>query len=192
MPISLSKGGNISLAKEAPGLSKIVSGLGWDARVTDGAELDLDAVAFLLNADSKVRSGDDFAFYGQKEVGGGCLVLSGDNRSGAGDGDDESIQIDLARIPADVQRIAICVTIHEADARRQNFGMVRRAYARLVDAGSDKEIARFDLSEDASLDTAMIFAEIYRNNADWKFKAVGQGFAGGLPALARSFGVDVG
>lgn len=191
MALSLSKGGNLSLAKVAAGLTNLHVGLGWEARSTDGSDFDLDAAAFALQPSGKVRSNDDFAYYGQMEILSGAVRLSGDNRTGAGEGDDESILVNLGAIPAAIEQIAVCVTIHEGDARRQNFGMVRKAYVRLVDAAADRELARYDLSEDASLESAMIFAELYRHNGDWKFRAVGQGFVGGLGPLARSFGVDI-
>lgn len=191
MGLSLSKGGNLSLSKEAPGFTKLKVGLGWDIRTTDGAAFDLDACAFMLGADGKVRSNGDFAFYGQQATQEGAIKLGGDNRTGAGDGDDETMELDITKVPADIQRVAVCISIYEADQRRQNFGMVRSAFARVVDLANNREIGRFDLSEDASLDTALIFAEIYRHNGEWKFKAIGQGYAGGLGPLARNFGVDI-
>ncbi|HNC83375.1 MAG TPA: TerD family protein [Nitrospira sp.] len=191
MAISLQKGGNVNLSKEAPGMKKMTLGLGWDTRATDGAEFDLDASAFMLNAAGKVRSDADFIFYNQPKSVEGAVQHSGDNRTGAGDGDDESIIVDLSLVPADVEKIAVCVTIHAAEERRQNFGMVSSAYIRCIDAGSNAEVAKYDLSEDASVETAMIFGEIYRNNGDWKFKAIGQGFQGGLGPLAKNFGVSV-
>ena len=191
MAISLQKGGNVNLSKEAPGMKKMTLGLGWDTRATDGAEFDLDASAFMLNAAGKVRSDADFIFYNQPKSVEGAVQHSGDNRTGAGDGDDESIIVDLSLVPADVEKIAVCVIIHAAEERRQNFGMVSSAYIRCIDAGSNAEVAKYDLSEDASVETAMIFGEIYRNNGDWKFKAIGQGFQGGLGPLAKNFGVSV-
>jgi tellurium resistance protein TerD len=191
MSISLSKGGNISLSKEAPGLTKIVVGLGWDTRATDGADFDLDASAFLLAAGDKVRSDGDFIFYGQLKSADGSVEHTGDNLTGAGDGDDETIKVDLSRIPADVQKVAVSVTIHEAEARRQNFGMVQNAFIRIVDAGSGREVTRYDLTEDYSVETALIFGELYRHGTDWKFRAVGQGYKGGLGPLARNYGVNV-
>jgi len=191
MAVSLSKGGNISLSKEAPGLKAILLGLGWDARATDGQSFDLDASAFLLNANGRVRSDADFIFYNQLRSSDGSVEHTGDNTSGAGEGDDESIKVDLTRVSADIQRIAVTVTIHDAEARRQNFGMVSNAFIRVVNAVDQKEVARYDLSEDASTETAMIFGELYRHGNDWKFRAVGQGFAGGLGPLARNFGVNV-
>lgn len=190
MAISLSKGGNVNLSKEAPGLNKILVGLGWDARATDGADFDLDASAFLVKADGKVRSDADFCFYNQKTVADGAVQHQGDNRTGAGDGDDEVINVELSKVPAELDKIVFAVTINDADTRRQNFGQVSHAYIRIVNAEGGTEIARYDLSEDASTETAMIFGELYRAGADWKFRAVGQGFAGGLAPLARNFGVD--
>ena len=191
MAISLQKGGNVNLSKEAPGLSKILIGLGWDVRATDGADFDLDGSAFLLSASGKVRSDADFVFYNQSKSDNGAVEHTGDNRTGAGDGDDEAIIINLPAVPADVEKIAITVTIHDADARRQNFGQVSSAFIRCVNADTNVEIARFDLSEDASVETTMIFGEVYRHNGEWKFKAIGQGFKGGLAALAQHFGVNV-
>ncbi|CAG1769662.1 General stress protein 16U [uncultured bacterium] len=190
MAISLSKGGNVNLSKEAPGLNKIIVGLGWDARSTDGADFDLDASAFLVKADGKVRSDNDFCFYNNKVVGDGAVQHMGDNKTGAGEGDDEVVNVELSKVPADLEKIVFCVTIHEAESRKQNFGQVSHAYIRVVNAEGGTEIARYDLSEDASVETAMIFGELYRAGGDWKFKAVGQGFAGGLAPLARNFGVD--
>ncbi|KQQ47265.1 chemical-damaging agent resistance protein C [Duganella sp. Leaf126] len=191
MAISLQKGGNVNLSKEAPGLSKIVVGLGWDVRTTDGSPFDLDGSAFLLKADGKVRADNDFIFYNNLKSSDGAVTHSGDNRTGDGAGDDETVTIDLAAVPPGIERIAICVTIHEGDARRQNFGQVQKAYVRTVNASGGAEIARYDLSEDGSTESAMIFGEVYRNGAEWKFRAVGQGFKGGLGPLAASFGVSV-
>ena len=189
MAVSLSKGGNVSLTKEAPGLTEVIVGLGWDPRVTDGQEFDLDASAFLLKADGKVRADSDFIFYNQLKSTDGSVEHTGDNRTGEGDGDDEAIKVDLSKVPADIDRIAFTVTIHEADARRQNFGQVRNAFIRIVNQDNNNEVARYDLAEDASTETAMIFAELYRNGAEWKFRAVGQGFVGGLKPLAESYGL---
>ncbi len=191
MAVSLTKGGNVSLSRAAPGLKRILLGLGWDARSTAGADFDLDATAFMLGENGKVRREEDFIYYRQLISVCGSVEHTGDNRSGSGNGDDEAIQIDLEKVPELVKRIAICVTIDDADSRRQNFGQVNNAYMRIVDMDSDSEVARFDLTEDYSTETAMIFGEVYRHNGDWKFKAVGQGFAGGLEALCGQFGVDV-
>ena len=191
MAISLQKGGNISLSKEAPSMTKMVLGLGWDVRATDGSAFDLDASAFLLNASGKVRSDADFIFYNQAKSADGSVEHTGDNRTGEGDGDDEAIVVDLTRVPADVEKVAVAVTIHDAEARNQNFGQVSSAYIRCVNESNNTEVARYDLSEDASVETAMIFGEIYRHNGEWKFKAIGQGFKGGLGPLAQNFGVNV-
>lgn len=191
MAISLQKGGNVNLSKEAPGLTKVIIGLGWDPRSTDGAAFDLDGSAFLLKADTKVRGDSDFIFYNNLKSSDGSVVHAGDNTTGQGDGDDEKIAVDLAAVPADIDKVSFCVTIHDADARRQNFGMVAKAYIRCLNANGEAEIARYDLSEDSSTETAMIFGELYRHGGEWKFRAVGQGFKGGLGPLARSFGVNV-
>lgn len=191
MVISLTKGSNANLSREAPGMKKMLVGLGWDARTTTGEEFDLDASAFLLVPSGKVRSEADFIFYNQERSVDGSVLYGGDNRTGAGDGDDETLILELDRISQDVEKIAICVTIHEANVRKQNFGMVSDAFVRCVDLGNQNEVVRFDLSEDYSTETALIFGEIYRHNGEWKFKAVGQGYTGGLTALARHFGVNL-
>lgn len=191
MALSLQKGGNLSLSKEAPGLTKILVGLGWDPRSTDGAQFDLDASAFLLNASGKVRGDADFIFYNQLKSPDGSVEHTGDNRDGAGDGDDEAIKVDLSRVPVDVDKIAFTVTIHDAENRRQNFGQVGNSFIRIVNETNGSEIVRYDLAEDASTETAMIFAELYRHNSEWKFRAVGQGYAGGLKALANGYGLTV-
>ena len=190
MAISLQKGGNVNLSKEEPGLKKIVVGLGWDPRATDGAEFDLDGSAFMVKADGKVRADSDFIFYNNLKSTDGSVLHMGDNRSGVGEGDDERLTIDLTKVPNDIDRIAISVTIHEAESRRQNFGQVQHAFIRCLNAEGEREIARFDLSEESSTETAMVFGEVYRTGAEWKFRAVGQGFKGGLGPLARSFGVN--
>ncbi|MFM9437194.1 tellurium resistance protein TerD [Janthinobacterium sp. CG_23.3] len=190
MAISLQKGGNVNLSKEAPNLKKIVVGLGWDPRVTDGATFDLDGSAFLLKADGKVRGDADFIFYNNLKSTDGSVTHTGDNTSGAGEGDDERLVIDLEKVPAEIERITVGVTIHDAESRNQNFGMVGKAFIRCMDANGEKEIARYDLSEDGSTETAMVFGEVYRHNGEWKFKAIGQGFKGGLGPLARSYGVN--
>jgi tellurium resistance protein TerD len=191
MPVSLSKGGNVSLSKEAPGLTNIVIGLGWDTRSTDGSDFDLDASMFVLKDDNKVRSDSDFIFYNNRTGADGAVEHLGDNLTGEGEGDDEQIKVDLSRVPQDVANLAVGVTIHEADTRRQNFGMVSNAFIRVVNGADNSEIARYDLSEDASTETAMVFGEVYRRGGEWKFKAVGQGFQGGLGPLARNYGVNV-
>ncbi|HYI48602.1 MAG TPA: TerD family protein [Allosphingosinicella sp.] len=191
MTVSLSKGGNVSLSKEAPGMRTMRIGLGWDMRVTDGSAFDLDASVFVLGEDGKVRKNGDFVFFNNLTGGDGAVVHQGDNLTGEGEGDDEVILVTLDKLPANVARISFAATIYEADQRRQNFGMVQNAFIRVVNGDGGKEVARYDLSEDASTETAMIFGELYRHGGEWKFKAIGQGFGGGLGPLARSFGVSV-
>ncbi|MDP3010791.1 MAG: TerD family protein [Methylococcales bacterium] len=191
MGISLNKGGNLSLTKTDPTLKNIIIGLGWDARPTDGADFDLDASAFMIKEDGKVRSDSDFIFYNQTKSTCGSVEHTGDNRTGAGDGDDESLIVILDKVPADIQRVVFTVTIHDAESRKQNFGQVSNAFIRVVNKDSGNEVARFDLSEDASIETAMVFGEIYKHGGEWKFKAVGQGYSGGLAALARQYGINI-
>jgi len=191
MAVSLSKGGNVSLTKTAPSLKRILVGLGWEARATTGADYDLDASAFLLGDNGKVRRDEDFIFYNQLTSQCGSVEHTGDNRTGAGAGDDEALKIDLEKVPSSIKRIVVSVTIDDAQARKQNFGQVSDAFMRIVNLDNDVEIARFDLTEDYSTETAMVFGEIYRHNDEWKFKAVGQGFAGGLEAMCNQFGVSV-
>ncbi|WP_060489582.1 TerD family protein [Pseudomonas sp. NBRC 111121] len=190
MALTLQKGGNLSLTKTDPSLTKIIVGLGWDPRSTDGTEFDLDASAFLLAANGKVRGEADFIFYNQLKSQDGSIEHTGDNRTGAGDGDDEVLKVDLSRVPADIDKIAFTVTIHDADVRKQNFGQVGGSFIRIANDVTGAEVVRYDLDEDASTETAMIFAELYRNNGEWKFRAVGQGYAGGLKALANSYGLN--
>ncbi len=191
MAVSLSKGGNVSLSKSAPALKRILIGLGWEGRSTDGADYDLDASAFLVGETGKVRRDEDFIFYNQLRSTCGSVEHTGDNRTGEGDGDDEALTIELDKVPEAIKRVVVCVTIDDAEARKQNFGQVSDAFMRIVNLDNDVEIARFDLSEDYSTETAMIFGEVYRHNGEWKFKAVGQGFAGGLESLCNQFGVSV-
>ena len=191
MGVSLKKGGNVSLTKEAPTMKTAIAGLGWDMRVTDGSAFDLDASVFMVGADEKVISDASFIFFNNKTSTCGSVVHQGDNRTGEGAGDDETVALHFDKIPAEVQKLVFAVTIHEAEERKQNFGMVSNGYIRIVNADNNTEIARFDLSEDASTETAMNFGELYRHNAEWKFKAVGQGFAGGLSALAKQYGVNL-
>lgn len=190
--LTLSKGGNLSLTKTDPGLQKAVVGLGWDPRTTTGEAFDLDASALLLGANGKVRSDADFIFYNQPSTPDGSVAHQGDNRTGEGSGDDEVIAVDLAAVPADVERIIIAVSIDQADVRRQNFGQVRSAYCRVLNAATEQEVVRFDLSEDAASETAMIFSELYRHNGEWKFRAVAQGYATGLAGIATDFGIQLG
>ncbi|MER7772138.1 TerD family protein [Kitasatospora sp. NPDC096140] len=191
MPVSLSKGGNVSLTKEAPGLSAVTVGLGWDVRTTTGAEFDLDASAIVLNADGKVLSNAHFVFFNNTSTPDNTVVHTGDNRTGEGAGDDESINVNLAGLPAEATKITFPVTIYDGTARGQSFGQVRNAYIRVVNAAGGAEIARYDLSEDAATETAMIFGELYRNGSEWKFRAVGQGYASGLAGIAQDFGVQI-
>ena len=191
MAISLNKGGNLSLSKTDPLLNQVLIGLGWDARATDGADFDLDASAFLLAANDKVRGETDFIFYNQTRSPEGSVEHTGDNRTGEGDGDDEAVKINLAKIPTDVQKIAITVTIHDAESRGQNFGQVQNAFIRVVNDQTNVEIVRFDLNEDYSTETAMIFGELYRHNGEWKFRAVGQGYNGGLRAMCGQYGISI-
>ena len=192
MAVSLSKGGNVSLTKEAPGLSEVLVGLGWDPRVTDGTEFDLDASIFVTGESGKVLSDAGFIFYNNKKSADGSVEHLGDNRSGQGDGDDEQVVVKLTGLAADVKKLVFAVTIHEAESRKQSFGQVSNAFIRVVNKADGKEIARYDLSEDASTETAMIFGELYRHNDEFKFNAIGQGFAGGLKPLAEAHGVNIG
>lgn len=191
MAISLSKGGNLSLSKTDPSLNQVLIGLGWDTRVTHGADFDLDASAFLLAANDKVRGETDFIFYNQTRSPEGSVEHTGDNRTGEGEGDDETVKINLAKVPAEIQKIAITVTIHDAESRGQNFGQVQNAFIRVVNDQSQVELARFDLNEDYSTETAMIFGELYRHNSEWKFRAVGQGYNGGLSAMCHQYGISI-
>ncbi|ADM68790.1 General stress protein 16U [Paenibacillus polymyxa E681] len=191
MTISLSKGQRIDLTKTNPGLTRVVVGLGWDTnKYSGGADFDLDASAFLLYEDGKAKAADDFVFYNNPTGGAGSVTHTGDNRTGEGDGDDEQIIVDFSKIPANIYRIGITVTIYDYEARAQNFGQVSNAFVRVVDAATDREVLRYDLGEDFSTETAVVFCEFYRQNADWKFQAIGSGFAGGLGALAKNYGLD--
>lgn len=192
MAVSLSKGGNVSLSKEAPGLSEVIVGLGWDPRVTDGTEFDLDASIFIVGENGKVLDDNGFIFYNNKKSADGSVEHMGDNRSGAGEGDDEQATVKLNGLAAAVKKLVFSVTIHDAEARKQSFGQVSNAFIRVVNKADGKELARYDLSEDASTETAMIFGELYRNGEEFKFKAIGQGFAGGLKPLAEAHGVSIG
>ncbi len=191
MAISLQKGANVSLEKTSPGIQKISIGLGWDERSTDGLDFDLDASAFLLGAEGKVRGDSDFIFFNQLKSTCGSVEHTGDNLTGDGDGDDETILVDLSKIPPVVEKVSFTVTIHDAENRKQNFGQVSNAFIRIVNSANNEEIVRYDLTEDFSTETALIFGEMYRNNNEWKFRAVGQGYEGGLAVLARTFGVNL-
>ncbi|MGH8862606.1 MAG: TerD family protein [Jatrophihabitantaceae bacterium] len=192
MSVSLSKGGNVSLSKEAPGLTAVNVGLGWDARTTSGADFDLDASALLVDTSSKILSDQYFIFFNNLTSPDGSVEHTGDNLTGEGEGDDEMIKINLATVPAEADNIVFAVSIYDAESRSQSFGQVRNAFIRVVNQAGGAEIARYDLSEDASTETAMIFGEVYRNSGEWKFRAVGQGYSNGLSGIARDFGVNVG
>jgi tellurium resistance protein TerD len=189
--ISLTKGSNVSLTKEAPGLSAVVVGLGWDARTTDGSAFDLDATAIACNAAGTVYSPQHFIFFNNLATPDGAIQHTGDNLTGEGAGDDEQIKVNLAALPPDLDKIVFPVSIYDGETRGQNFGQVRNAFIRIVNQAGDAEIARYDLSEDASTETAMVFGEVYRNGTDWKFRAVGQGYSSGLTGIARDFGVPL-
>ncbi|MFE0750117.1 TerD family protein [Gordonia sp. NPDC058843] len=191
MGVSLSKGGNVSLSKEAPGLTAVSVGLGWDIRSTTGTDFDLDASAIALGADKKVVSDQHFIFFNNLRSPDGSIEHTGDNLTGEGEGDDEVIKVDLAGVPPNIDSIVFPVSIYDADARSQSFGQVRNAFIRVVNQAGGAEIARYDLSEDASTETAMVFGELYRHGSEWKFRAVGQGYASGLAGIARDFGVNV-
>jgi len=192
MPVSLTKGGNVSLTKVAPGLENVHVGLGWDARTTTGADFDLDASALVCGEGAKVLSDQHFIFYNNLASPDGTVRHTGDIRDGAAAGDDEAIEVDLAALPEQAAQIVFAVTIHEAQQRGQSFGQVRNAYIRVVNRANDEELARYDLSEDASMETAMVFGELYRNGAEWKFRAVGQGYASGLEGIITDYGVSLG
>jgi tellurium resistance protein TerD len=189
--VSLSKGGNVSLTKQSPGLTAVTVGLGWDIRTTTGADFDLDASAILCGTDGKVLSDGHFVFFNNMKSTDGSVEHTGDNLTGEGEGDDEAIKVSLATVPPEVDKVVFPVSIYDADARSQSFGQVRNAFIRVVNQADNVEIARYDLSEDASTETAMVFGELYRNGAEWKFRAVGQGYASGLSGIAKDFGVGV-
>ena len=191
MAVSLSKGGNVSLTKEAPGLTAVLVGLGWDARTTTGNDFDLDASAIMLTAEGKVLSDSHFVFFNNRTSPDGSVEHTGDNTTGEGAGDDEALKVNLVGVPAEVARVVFPVSIYDAESRGQSFGQVRNAYIRIVNQTGGAEIARYDLSEDASTETAMVFGELYRNGAEWKFRAVGQGYTSGLGGIAKDFGVNI-
>lgn len=193
MAISLSKGQKVDLTKGNPGLTKVIVGLGWDVNKYDGGQdFDLDSSVFLLGENGKVASDGDFVFYNNPTGGNGAVVHSGDNRTGAGEGDDEQVVIDLQAVPATVQRITFTITIHEGEARNQNFGQVSNSYVRILNEQNNEEMIRYDLGEDFSIETALVVGELYRHNNEWKFSAIGSGYQGGLAALATDFGLQVG
>ena len=191
MGVTLAKGGNVSLAKVAPTLTEALVGLGWDVRTTSGLDFDLDASALLVGAGGKILSDAHFVFYNQLARPEGSVRHTGDNRTGEGDGDDETLEVDLLTVPPTCEKIVFAVSIHEAEARRQSFGQVVGAFIRLVNRADGTEVLRYDLSEDASTETAMVFGEVYRHQGEWKFRAVGQGYANGLRGIAQDFGVNV-
>ena len=192
MPINLSKGQKVDLTKGNPGLDSILAGLGWDTNRYDGGhDFDLDVSIFTTNEQGKVDTDTNFVFYNNPKDAAGSVVYSGDNRTGEGEGDDETVNITLSKVPADVAKISFTVTIHEAQARGQNFGQVSNAYIRIVDTAKNEELLRYDLGEDYSIETAIVVAELYRHGGEWKFAAIGSGFQGGLEALCRNFGLSV-
>ncbi|MFC4804105.1 TerD family protein [Filifactor villosus] len=192
MPINLSKGQKVDLTKGNPGLKNIMVGLGWDVNAFDsGAAFDLDAAAFMCGANGKCPTDQDFIFYGNLEHSSTSVKHMGDNLTGEGEGDDEQIQINLANIPANIEKIAFTVTIYDAETRKQNFGQVSNAFIRIVDEATNTELIRYDLGEDFSIETAVVVGELYRNNGEWKFNAIGSGFQGGLRALCGHYGIDV-
>ena len=192
MPINLVKGQKTDLTKGNPNLSKILVGLGWDVKKYDGGyDFDLDASAFLVGANGKVASDADFIFYHNLKHSSGAVEHTGDNLTGAGDGDDEVIRVDLKKLPANIDKVAFTVTIYDADTRKQNFGQVANAYIRIVDETSGRELIHYDLGEDFSIETAVVVGELYRHAGEWKFNAIGSGFKGGLRALCLNYGVNV-
>ena len=191
MSVSLSKGGNVSLTKEAPGLTAVLVGLGWDVRTTTGADFDLDASALMLGTNGKILSDSHFIFFNNLTSPDGSVEHTGDNLTGEGEGDDEVIKVNLQSVPQDVDKIVVTVSIYDAEGRGQSFGQVRNAFIRVVNQAGGAEITRYDLSEDASTETAMVFGELYRYQGEWKFRAVGQGYASGLRGIALDFGVNV-
>lgn len=192
MVVTLAKGGNVSLTKQAPGLTAVTVGLGWDVRQTTGHDFDLDASALACGQDRRVLSDQHFVFFNNLDSPDGSIHHTGDNLDGSGEGDDEVIEINLAAVPPEVSFIVFPVSIYDADPRNQTFGQVQNAYIRVLDGSTGNELARYDLGEDASTETALIFGELYRRDGEWKFRAIGQGYASGLAGIARDFGVNVG
>lgn len=193
MAISLAKGQKVDLTKTNPGLSKVVVGLGWDVNKYDGGQdFDLDASVFLLNENGKVSNGEDFVFYNNTTGGNGSVTHSGDNLTGEGEGDDEQVKISIQKVPDSIQKIAFTVTIHDAESRNQNFGMVSNSFIRIVNEETNEELIRYDLGEDFSIETAIVVGELYRHQGEWKFNAIGSGYQGGLAALCNDFGLEIG
>ena len=193
MSINLSKGQRIDLTKSNPGLKKIIIGLGWDTnKYSGGYDFDLDASAFLAGEDGKAKNELDFIFYNNLVGPNECIVHTGDNRTGDGDGDDEQIIVDFSKVPEHIHKIAITVTIHDAIQRKQSFGQVSNAFVHIVNEETNEEVLRYDLGEDFSIETAVVICELYRHNGEWKFNAIGSGFEGGLAALCKNYGLQVG
>jgi len=192
MSVSLSKGGNVSLTKMQPSLTAVTVGLGWDVRTTTGADFDLDASALVCGADGKVLSDKHFVFFNNLTSPDGTVEHTGDNLTGEGEGDDEQIKVNLTALTDTVDKVVFPVSIYDAHTRQQSFGQVVNAFIRIVNQADGAELARYDLSEDASTETAMIFGELYRHGGEWKFRAVGQGYASGLAGIAKDYGVNVG
>ncbi|HSJ38669.1 MAG TPA: TerD family protein [Planococcus sp. (in: firmicutes)] len=191
MAINLSKGQKVDLTKSNPGLSKVVIGLGWDTNKYDGGQdFDLDSSAFLLNANGKASSEADFVFYNNTSGAGGAVEHTGDNRTGEGEGDDEQVKVDLSAIPSSIEKVSFAITIHDGEARAQNFGQVNNSYVRIVNENTNEELIRYDLGEDFSIETAIVVGELYRHGAEWKFNAIGSGYQGGLESLVKDFGLD--
>lgn len=190
MAVNLSKGGKVDLSKSDPGLNKVLVGLGWDPRVTDGADFDLDASVFMLNAEGQCHSEKHFIFYNNEDSPCGSVHHTGDNRTGEGDGDDEAVQIELSKVPAEIEKLVFAVTIHDAEKLKLNFGQVANSFIRIVNEETNNELVMYELGEDYSTETAMIFGELYRHNDAWKFGAVGQGFEGGLSAMIKQYGLS--
>ena len=192
MPINLTKGQKVDLTKKNPGLKKIMVGLGWDVNQYDtGYDFDLDAAAFMLDASGKCPTEKEFVFYGNLTHVSESVKHMGDNLTGAGEGDDEQIEVDIPSIPTNIERIAFTVTIYDADVRHQNFGQVSNAFIRIVDESTGAELIRYDLAEDFSIETAIVVGELYKHNGEWKFNAIGSGFQGGLAALCGNYGISV-
>lgn len=191
MPISLQKGQKVDLTKGNPSLRHVLVGLGWDVNKYDGGfDFDLDASAFLLGANGQTPDTDAFVFYGNLKHSSGSVEHMGDNLTGAGEGDDEQMRIDLSKVPANIEKIAFTVTIYDAETRNQNFGQVNNAFVRIYNEETGEEMMRYDLGEDFSIETAAVFGELYRNNGEWKFNAIGSGFYGGLAALCANYGIE--